>query len=123
MTTRPAAHPLRRYGKARARAAGLPVCYTTSGDTTPLSPEPEETAHAREGNHRRGAGPARHIPPGAAALLRLAGKPSGPAPLASRAMAEVLANAPRQPVIWLSFQECTDCSESLTRSFHPRSKT
>lgn len=40
-------------------------------------------------------------------------------PMASRAMAEALAAAPRQPVIWLSFQECTGCSESLTRSFSP----
>lgn len=40
-------------------------------------------------------------------------------PLASRAMAESLANARRQSVIWLSFQECTGCTESLTRSFNP----
>ena len=40
-------------------------------------------------------------------------------PTASRLMAEALANAPRQPVIWLSFQECTGCTESLTRSFSP----
>ena len=35
------------------------------------------------------------------------------------AMAEGLANARRQSVIWLSFQECTGCTESLTRSFSP----
>ena len=40
-------------------------------------------------------------------------------PLASRAMADALAKAPRQSVIWLSFQECTGCTESLTRSFSP----
>ena len=40
-------------------------------------------------------------------------------PMASRAMADALAKAPRQSVIWLSFQECTGCSESLTRSFNP----
>lgn len=40
-------------------------------------------------------------------------------PTASRAMAEALGDAPRQPVIWLSFQECTGCTESLTRSFSP----
>lgn len=40
-------------------------------------------------------------------------------PTASRAMAEALANARRQSVIWLSFQECTGCTESLTRSFSP----
>jgi len=40
-------------------------------------------------------------------------------PSASRVMAEALANARRQSVIWLSFQECTGCTESLTRSFSP----
>ena len=40
-------------------------------------------------------------------------------PLASRVMAEALAKARRQSVIWLSFQECTGCTESLTRSFSP----
>jgi hydrogenase small subunit len=38
---------------------------------------------------------------------------------AGRAMAEALAGARRQSVIWLSFQECTGCTESLTRSFSP----
>lgn len=40
-------------------------------------------------------------------------------PMASRAMADALASAKRQSVIWLSFQECTGCTESLTRSFSP----
>jgi hydrogenase small subunit len=40
-------------------------------------------------------------------------------PMASRAMAQSLADARRQSVIWLSFQECTGCTESLTRSFSP----
>jgi hydrogenase small subunit len=40
-------------------------------------------------------------------------------PMASRVMADALAKARRQSVIWLSFQECTGCSESLTRSFSP----
>jgi len=35
------------------------------------------------------------------------------------AMAESLAKARRQSVIWLSFQECTGCTESLTRSAQP----
>ncbi len=35
------------------------------------------------------------------------------------AMAESLASAKRQSVIWLSFQECTGCTESLTRSSQP----
>ncbi|MGD0504633.1 MAG: hydrogenase small subunit [Steroidobacteraceae bacterium] len=35
------------------------------------------------------------------------------------AMADQLRNAPRPSVIYLSFQECTGCLESLTRSFNP----
>ena len=34
-------------------------------------------------------------------------------------LAQGLANARRQSVIWLSFQECTGCTESITRSFSP----
>lgn len=34
-------------------------------------------------------------------------------------MAETLAKAKRQSVIWLSFQECTGCTESITRSHSP----
>lgn len=41
------------------------------------------------------------------------------APSMATAMAENLAKARRQSVIWLSFQECTGCIESLTRSFSP----
>jgi hydrogenase small subunit len=40
-------------------------------------------------------------------------------PMASNVMAEALGKARRQSVIWLSFQECTGCTESLTRSFSP----
>jgi hydrogenase small subunit len=40
-------------------------------------------------------------------------------PMAAEAMAQSLAKARRQSVIWLSFQECTGCTESLTRSFSP----
>jgi hydrogenase small subunit len=40
-------------------------------------------------------------------------------PSMAAVMAEKLANAPRQSVIWLSFQECTGCTESLTRSHSP----
>ena len=35
------------------------------------------------------------------------------------AMAEQLRHAPRPSVVYLSFQECTGCFESLTRSFAP----
>jgi hydrogenase small subunit len=40
-------------------------------------------------------------------------------PLAGRAMAQQLRAAQRPSVIYLSFQECTGCVESLTRSFSP----
>jgi hydrogenase small subunit len=40
-------------------------------------------------------------------------------PSASYVMAQALGEARRQSVIWLSFQECTGCTESLTRSFSP----
>lgn len=40
-------------------------------------------------------------------------------PAAGVAIAESLAKAGRQSVIWLSFQECTGCTESLTRSHSP----
>lgn len=41
--------------------------------------------------------------------------PAGMAPL----MAEALEQAKRPSVIWLSFQECTGCTEALTRSHAP----
>jgi hydrogenase small subunit len=47
-----------------------------------------------------------------ASLLAL---PPGSASL----MAAALSRAPRLPVVWLSFQECTGCTESLTRSSAP----
>jgi len=40
-------------------------------------------------------------------------------PAAAAQMAETLATVKRQSVIWLSFQECTGCTESLTRSHKP----
>lgn len=40
-------------------------------------------------------------------------------PSAAVAMADTLAKAKRQSVIWLSFQECTGCTESLTRAHKP----
>jgi hydrogenase small subunit len=40
-------------------------------------------------------------------------------PLVGRALAEQLRAARRPSVIYLSFQECTGCLESLTRSFSP----
>lgn len=41
------------------------------------------------------------------------------APSMVPAMAEALVKARRQSVIWLSLQECTGCTESLTRSHAP----
>jgi len=35
------------------------------------------------------------------------------------ALAGAMAGAARPPVVWLSFQECTGCTESLTRAFAP----
>ncbi len=40
-------------------------------------------------------------------------------PSAAQAMADTLSKATRQSVIWLSFQECTGCTESITRSHKP----
>ena len=40
-------------------------------------------------------------------------------PSSAGALAEGLAKARRQSVIWLSFQECTGCTESITRSHSP----
>ena len=40
-------------------------------------------------------------------------------PAAAAQMAETLARVQRQSVIWLSFQECTGCTESITRSHKP----
>jgi hydrogenase small subunit len=40
-------------------------------------------------------------------------------PGAVHAVADALGKARRQSVIWLSFQECTGCTESLTRSHNP----
>jgi hydrogenase small subunit len=40
-------------------------------------------------------------------------------PSAGPILAEALSRARRLPVVWLSFQECTACTESLTRSSAP----
>lgn len=40
-------------------------------------------------------------------------------PSAAYAMAEALGKAKRPSVIWLPFQECTGCTESITRSHSP----
>ncbi|HTP96645.1 MAG TPA: hydrogenase small subunit [Burkholderiales bacterium] len=49
------------------------------------------------------------------ALTSLMALPPGAAP----AVAQALATAKRPSVIWLSFQECTGCTESLTRTSAP----
>ena len=38
-------------------------------------------------------------------------------------IAEAIENPMRTPVIWLSAQECTGCTESLLRSQHPTLET
>ena len=43
----------------------------------------------------------------------------GLSPAAAAALARGLERAPRTSLIWLSFQECTGCTESLTRSDAP----
>ena len=40
-------------------------------------------------------------------------------PAAASQMAETLAKVQRKSVIWLSFQECTGCTESITRAHKP----
>ena len=40
-------------------------------------------------------------------------------PAMARVMAEAISKARRQSVIWLSFQECTGCTEAITRSHSP----
>ena len=40
-------------------------------------------------------------------------------PAMASVMAEAISKARRQSVIWLSFQECTGCTESITRSHSP----
>ena len=50
-----------------------------------------------------------------AALATTLGLPQG----ADAAVAEAVATKPRPSVIWLHFQECTGCSESMLRAEHP----
>jgi len=40
-------------------------------------------------------------------------------PAMAQTLAQAISKARRQSVIWLSFQECTGCTESLTRSHSP----
>jgi hydrogenase small subunit len=54
-----------------------------------------------------------------ASLASLMALPASSVP----AMAEALARARRPSVIWLPFQECTGCTESLTRSSSPTLET
>lgn len=49
------------------------------------------------------------------AMASLLALPAG----AGRALAQQAAAARRLPVVYLSFQECTGCAESLTRAFSP----
>ncbi len=42
-----------------------------------------------------------------------------PATMIAKVADAVVANSKRPPVIWLQFQECTGCTESLLRATHP----
>ena len=44
-------------------------------------------------------------------------------PAMASVMAEAISKARRQSVIWLSFQECTGCTEAITRSHSPTLET
>lgn len=50
-----------------------------------------------------------------AAMATTLGLPQG----ADAAVAEAVANKERPSVIWLHFQECTGCTESMLRAEHP----
>lgn len=50
-----------------------------------------------------------------AAMAATMGLPKG----ADAAIANAIASAKRPPVIWLHFQECTGCTESMLRADHP----
>ncbi|MEI7644814.1 MAG: hydrogenase small subunit [Chloroflexales bacterium] len=49
--------------------------------------------------------------------LLAGGLARGPSP--ARIVADALASKPRVPVMWLHFQDCTGCTEALTRSLAP----
>jgi len=57
----------------------------------------------------------RHFMQFCAAMATTMGLPNG----AEAQIAEALTSAARPPVIWLHFQECTGCTESLLRAEHP----
>jgi hydrogenase small subunit len=54
----------------------------------------------------------------ASPLGALAGS-DGPSPGLVRAVARALQTTPRQPVIWLAFQDCAGCTEAISRSTDP----
>ncbi len=59
-------------------------------------------------------------------FLKFAGVTASALALSSqqaRVFADALANVRRPTVIWLSFQQCTGCSESILRSFDPSIET
>src|SRR5438045_9406409 len=52
-------------------------------------------------------------------LCTMAAAAVGLGPLAAARFAEAAARGQRPSVIWLQFQECTGCTESLLRTSHP----
>ena len=79
--------------------------------TEPLKPVPETVG---DGLHQRGV-TRREFLKFCSAITAMLALP----PAMASVMAEAISKAQRQSVIWLSFQECTGCTESFTRSHSP----
>ena len=81
---------------------------------SPVAKEYEESDSLREAERRFGV-PRRDFMKFAAALVASMGLPSS----ALGAVVNAMTQSKRPSVIWLQFQECTGCTESLLRSEHP----
>ncbi|MDP3231237.1 MAG: hydrogenase small subunit [Myxococcales bacterium] len=81
---------------------------------SPVAKDFEESESLREAERRFGV-PRRDFMKFAAALVASMGLPSS----ALGAVVNAMTQSKRPSVIWLQFQECTGCTESLLRSEHP----
>lgn len=81
---------------------------------SPVAKDYEESDSLREAERRFGV-PRRDFMKFAAALVASMGLPSS----ALGAVVNAMTQSKRPSVIWLQFQECTGCTESLLRSEHP----
>lgn len=81
---------------------------------SPVAKDFEESDSLREAERRFGV-PRRDFMKFAAALVASMGLPSS----ALGAVVNAMTQSQRPSVIWLQFQECTGCTESLLRSEHP----